>query len=140
MNLGLLLFLPYRALETRVFDAVAAAGFDDLTMAQARVLQRIGPNGTRLTELAEAAQVTKQTAGFLVDQLERAGYVERVPDPADGRARLVRITDKAAEAIPIADEEITRIEAEWSSHLGARRMANLRDALTRLREITDPYQ
>jgi DNA-binding MarR family transcriptional regulator len=140
VNLGLLLFLPYRALETRVFDAVAAAGFDDLTMAQARVLQRIGPNGTRLTELAEAAQVTKQTAGFLVDQLERAGYVERVPDPADGRARLVRITDKAAEAIPIADEEITRIEAEWSSHLGARRMANLRDALTRLREITDPYQ
>ena len=140
MNLGLLLYLPYRALETRVFDAVAAAGFDDLTMAQARVLQRIGPDGTRLTELAEAAQVTKQTAGFLVDQLERAGYVERAPDPADGRARLVRITDKAAEAIPVADAEITRIEAEWSRHLGARRMADLRDALTRLREITDPYR
>ena len=92
LNLGLLLFIPYRALENRVFAALAAAGFEDFTTAQARIFQRIGPNGTRLTELAQAAQVTKQTAGFLVDQLERAGYVERVVDPADGRARLVRIT------------------------------------------------
>ena len=90
LNLGLLLFIPYRALEDRVFAALAAAGFDDFTPAQARVFQRIGPDGTRLTELAQAAQITKQTAGFLVDQLERAGYVERTPDPTDARARLVR--------------------------------------------------
>jgi DNA-binding MarR family transcriptional regulator len=140
LNIGLLLYLPYRALENRVFAAVAEAGFDDITVAQARLLQRVGTNGTRLTELAEAAQVTKQTAGFLVDQLERAGYVERVPDPADGRARMVKITDKAAEAIPAASAEIARIEAEWTRHIGPRRMTQLRDALTRLREITDPYQ
>ena len=78
LNLGLLLFIPYRAIESQVFAAVQAAGFADLTIAQARVFQRIGPDGTRLTELAQAAQVTKQTAGFLVDQLEKAGYVERV--------------------------------------------------------------
>ena len=61
LNLGLLLFIPYRALENRVFAALAAAGLDDFTPAQARVFQRIGPNGTRLTELAQAAQVTKQS-------------------------------------------------------------------------------
>jgi DNA-binding MarR family transcriptional regulator len=139
VNIGLLLYLPYRELENRVLAAVAEAGYD-VTIAQARVLQRIGPNGTRLTELAEAAQVTKQTAGFLVDQLEKAGYVERVPDPTDGRARLVRVTEKAKDVVPVADAEIARIEAEWEQHVGKRRMAQLRETLEKLREITDPYQ
>jgi len=140
LNLGLLLFIPYRALEDRVFAALAAAGFDDFTTAQARVFQRIGPNGTRLTELAQAAQVTKQTAGFLVDQLERAGYVERVADPEDGRARLVRITPRGALTIPIGAAEIARVEAEWAEHLGRQRMEQLRETLSSLREITDPYR
>ena len=136
-NVGLLLFIAYRAMEKRVLDAVVGAGFD-ITPAQARVFQRIGPNGTRLGELAEQAQVTKQTAGFLVDQLERAGYVERVPDPTDARARLVRIAERGRKAIPIASAVVADVEAEWTAHLGKRRMAQIRDALTRLREITDP--
>jgi DNA-binding MarR family transcriptional regulator len=139
-NLGLLLFIPYRALENRVFAALAAAGFDDFSTAQARIFQRIGPNGTRLTELAQAAQVTKQTAGFLVDQLERAGYVERVVDPGDGRARLVRVTPRGARTVLIGAAEIARVEAEWAEHLGPHRFAALRETLSALREITDPYQ
>lgn len=140
LNLGLLLYIPYRALEDRVFAAVVAAGFTDITLAQARIAQRIGPGGTRLTELAAASQVTKQTAGFLVDQLEKAGYVRRVPDPNDGRARLVQLTAKAAAAVPVGAAEIARIESEWETHLGPRRMALMREALTGLREITDPYR
>ncbi len=140
LNIGLLLFIPYRALENRVFAALANAGFGDITTAQARVFQRIGPDGTRLTELAQAAQVTKQTAGFLVDQLERAGYVERTADPSDGRARLVRITARGARTIPISAEVIADIESEWTAHLGADHMAHLRRTLTALREITDPYR
>jgi DNA-binding MarR family transcriptional regulator len=139
LNLGLLLFIPYRALEDRVFAALAAAGFDDFTPAQARVCQRIGPDGTRLTELAQAAQVTKQTAGFLVDQLERAGYVERTPDPTDARARLVRVAARGAKAVPVGAAAIAQIEAEWTTHLGSKRMTQLRQTLNRLREITDPY-
>lgn len=139
MNIGLLLYIPYRHLENRVLATVAAAGFD-VTIAQARLLQRVGPDGSRLTELAEAAQVTKQTAGFLVDHLEKAGYVERVPDPTDGRARLVCLTDKAKEAAPIADGEIERIEAEWEKHVGKRKMAQLRETLEKLAELTDPYR
>jgi DNA-binding MarR family transcriptional regulator len=136
-NIGLLLFIAYRAMEKRVLDAVVEAGFD-ITPAQARVFQRIGPNGTRLGELAEQAQVTKQTAGFLVDQLERASYVERVPDPTDARARLVRIAERGRKAIPIASAVVADVEAEWTAHLGKRRMAQIREALTLLREITDP--
>jgi DNA-binding MarR family transcriptional regulator len=140
LNVGLLLYIPYRAMEARVFAAMAAAGFDDFTPAQARVFQRIAPEGSRLTDLAEAAQITKQSAGFLVDQLERAGYVKRVPDPTDARARLVRIAERGAEAVPFAAQVVADVEAEWTAHLGRQRMQQLRQILARLREITDPYQ
>ena len=139
LNVGLLLFIPYREMERRVFAALAEAGFDDFTPAQARVMQRIGPDGTRLTELAEAAQVTKQTASFLVDQLERTGYVRRTPDPTDARARLVRVAERGLAAKPIADAAVAQVEQEWRAHLGERRWTALRDVLTRLRDITDPY-
>ncbi len=138
-SLGVLMFIAYRSLETRVLSALADAGFDDITLAQARVFQRIGADGTRLTDLAEQAQVTKQTAGFLVDQLERAGYVERRPDPTDARARLVCIAPRGARAVEVAGAVVAEVEAEWTAHLGAREMARLRRTLTRLREITDPY-
>jgi DNA-binding MarR family transcriptional regulator len=140
LNLGLLLLIPYRAMETRVFAGLAEAGFDDFTPAQARVFQRIAADGSRLTDLAEQAQITKQSAGFLVDQLERAGYVERVPDPGDARARLVRVAARGAAAIPVAAAIVAEVEAEWATHLGRQRMAQLRQHLTRLRELTDPYR
>jgi DNA-binding MarR family transcriptional regulator len=139
LNLGLLCFLPYRAMETRVIEALAAAGFDDLTLAQGRLAARIGPTGTRLTELAEQAQITKQSAGALVDQLARAGYVRRVPDPTDARARLVCVAPRGEAAIAVARVVEAEVEAEWARHLGRQATAQLRRALTRLREITDPY-
>src|SRR6185437_1214824 len=125
LNLGLLCFIAYRAMETRVMDAVLAAGFDDVTIAQARMFARIGPDGTRLTDLAEQAQVTKQTAGFLVNQLERGGYVQREPDPGDGRARLVRITPKGQAAVAAARAAEAAVEAEWTRHLGRNVTAQL---------------
>jgi DNA-binding MarR family transcriptional regulator len=140
MNLGLLCFIAYRAIEARVFDAIADAGFDDITYAQGRLAARIGPNGTRVTDLAEQARVTKQTAGFLVDQLEKAGYVRRVRDPADARARLVQIAPRGEEVLAIARKAEVEVEAEWTRHLGKQAASQLRRALVRLREITDPYQ
>jgi len=140
LNVGLLLFLPYRAMETRVFEGLAAAGFDDVTPAQGRVFQRIAPGGSRLTELAVQAGITKQSAGFLIDQLEHGGYVERVPDPADGRARLVRVADRGARSVEASRGIVAQVEAEWTAHLGERRMAQLRRILTDLREITDPWR
>jgi len=140
LNLGLLCFIAYRAMEAQVLEALAAAGFGDLTAAQGRVFARVAPNGTRITELAEQAKITKQTAGFLVDQLERAGYVNRVPDPADARARLVQIAERGQAAVAVARAAEARVEGQWSSHLGRQATGQLRRALTSLREITDPYQ
>ena len=140
LNVGLLLFLPYRSMESRVFAGLAAAGFEDLTPAQARVFQRIAADGSRLTDLAAQAGITKQSAGFLVDQLERSGYVERVPDPADGRARLVRIAPRGARSVEASGDVVAEVEAEWTAHLGEHRMVELRHILTDLREITDPWR
>jgi DNA-binding MarR family transcriptional regulator len=81
-----------------------------------------------------------QTATALVDKLERAGYVERVPDPTDGRARLVSMTPRAEKTLPIARAEEDRIEAEWQAQLGAVNMDQPRESLTALRDITDPYR
>nr|WP_174347211.1 MarR family transcriptional regulator [Gordonia rhizosphera] len=133
------MFIAQRYAENRILEAVRSAGFDEITLAQARVAARIGPDGTRLTDLAEQAQVAKQTATHLVDRLERAGYVERVVDPTDGRGRLVRIAARGEEAIAIARLEEARIDEEWTRHLGVRGMRELRQLLTKLREITDPY-
>ena len=140
LNLALLCFIVYRAMEARVLADLAAAGFGDVTAAQGRVFARIDSDGTRITELAERALITKQTAGFLVDQLERAGYVRRVPDPRDARARLVQIAERGRAAVKAARQTEAAVEAEWTAHLGEEATAGLRHALARLREIADPYQ
>ncbi|GAB3272002.1 hypothetical protein GCM10027449_08200 [Sinomonas notoginsengisoli] len=136
-NIGLLLYIPYRALEDRVYEAVAAAGFTDITMAQSRVFQRISQAGSRVTELADRAKVTKQTASALVQALEDGAYVERVPDPTDARASLVRVAPRGAAATAIAAAEIARIEAEWRRELGPARYDRLIRDLEVLRRLTD---
>jgi DNA-binding MarR family transcriptional regulator len=139
LNIGLLLFIPYRALEQRVFERLAQEGFDDITVAQGRVFGRIGPQGSRIVDLAEQAQVTKQTAGFLIEQLEKAGYVVRTAHPTDRRAQLVKIAPRGEAAVRVGADVIEELEAAWTAHLGARDMQHLRRILTQLREITDPY-
>ncbi|HWH01670.1 MAG TPA: MarR family transcriptional regulator [Pilimelia sp.] len=140
LNIGLLCFIVQRAMEDRVLADLAAAGFGDLTVAQARVLARVGPKGTRLTDLAEQARVTKQTVTFMVDQLERAGYVRRVPDPGDARARLVIFAERGLAAQAVARQTELAVQGEWTRHLGRRTTVRLHQILTQLREITDPYR
>ena len=136
---GVLMFICGRHIETRVMAAIAEAGFGDITLAQARLAARISPDGTRLTELAEAGQVTKQTAGFLVDQLERAGYVERAADPADARAKLVRFAPKGEAVVACARRVEREVEEEWRAHLGWDAYRAMQSALSSLRELTDPF-
>ena len=140
INIGLLCFIASRAMEDRVLGALAEAGFADVTPAQGRVFARLTPEGTRVGDLAERARVSKQTAGFLVDQLERAGYVRRAPDPADGRARLVVIAPRGHQAVAVARRVEAEVEAEWTRHLGQRETAELRRTLGRLRELVDPHR
>lgn len=139
VDLGVALFIPYRYMEDRIFRAIQDAGFDDWTLTQVRVFQRIAPNGSRLTDLADQAQMSKQSAGVLVDQLERLGYVRRAPDPTDGRARLIVIEERGRRAAAVAIATSTEILAEWKAYVGTRNFTLLQQILEQLREITDPY-
>jgi DNA-binding MarR family transcriptional regulator len=135
-----LLFVANRELERRAHDALVAAGITDITMAQARVAARIGPDGSRVSDLAEQARVAKQSAAFLIEQLEAAGYVERAPDPTDRRARLVRLTTRARRVAEVADAEVQRVLTEWADHVGEERLRQVHETLRDLRDITDPWR
>ncbi|MBO9523674.1 MAG: MarR family transcriptional regulator [Nocardioidaceae bacterium] len=137
---ALLMYLGYRHTENRVMAELAEAGFDDVTLAQARVFQRLAEDGIRLTDLAEQAQLTKQSTQFLVDQLEQAGYVERRPDPSDARARLICIAERGREAQLQARQVENAIRREWTRHLGKERMALLTELLQDLRPLVDPFE
>lgn len=139
-NLGVLLFVAYRALEQRAHEAITAAGFTDVTLAQARIAARVGPEGTRVSDLAEQARVTKQTAAFLVEQLEAKGYLQRIPDPNDRRARLVRLAPPARKVVAVANAAVERVLAEWAEHVGADRLQQMYEILRDLREINDPWR
>ncbi|MEU9101272.1 MarR family transcriptional regulator [Streptomyces sp. NPDC048361] len=139
VDLGVALFIPYRYTEDRIFRALQGAGFDDWTLAQCRVFQRVAPDGSRLQDLADQAQMTKQSASVMVDQLERLGYVRRVPDPTDGRARRIVIEERGRQAVEVAGATSDEILTEWKAYLGTRNFTLLQQILEQLREITDPY-
>lgn len=138
VSLGVLLYIPYRDMERRILEALRRQGHT-LSRAQGQVAARLDEGGSRLGPLAEASGTTKQNASFLVGQLEAQGYVERVADPDDARARLIRLTERGREAQRLANAEERRIEDEWRAHLGSAGFERLRQELERLREATDPY-
>jgi DNA-binding MarR family transcriptional regulator len=108
---------------------VAETRFNDIRITHGCVFGNIDPEGTRLTDLAERAFMTKQSVGEVVSDLEQRGYVERVPDPSDGRAKIIRLTDRGQEAMAVGREIIDEIEQDWAERYGAERVAALRDAL-----------
>ena len=124
-----LLRIPYQAFIERLHDELAAAGYPEIRPAHGMVFQHLHPEGSRVTDLAARSQVTKQWIGTLVDDLEARGYLERLPDPADGRAKIVRLTDRGRELMRVAQAISRRIEGEWADRVGERRLQQLRRCL-----------
>lgn len=121
----------------RLHQRFALNGYDDIRPAHGTVVRHLSLEGTRLTEIAARAQLTKQTIGYLVDDLASLGYVERVPDPKDARARLIRFTQKGLAARMVAIAALADIEAEWAAALGPPKMAQLRALLAELLVVID---
>jgi len=110
-------------------EGLPAAGFDEVRPTHCQVLRRIAPDGSRLTDLAAGARMTKQSMSFLVDHLEACGYVERIPDRHDARVKLIRLTDRGGQAVAAIDALGARVEQEWAQKIGSRRVEQLRAAL-----------
>ena len=117
--IGALMRLPWEAVTQRLLLALRAHGFDDIDGPQLSVLLWPGPDGLRPSDLAARMRVTKQALNYLLRDLEQNGYIERLPDPDDRRARRIALTERGRELVPVLRGAVVEIEREWSH--GARR-------------------
>ena len=121
-----------RSLEAEFFRRLAEAGHSALRMPHTMLLERLPPEGARLSLLAPMLGVTKQAAGEIVDDLEAAEYVTRIADPADRRAKLVVLSPKGAAAFGEVFAVLSAMDAELASVVGSRRYDEARATFVQL--------
>jgi len=113
-------------------DRLGKLGYSEIRPAHGCVFGNMQPHGVRLTDIADRSRITKQSVGEIVTNLEELGYVERIPDPEDKRAKLVRLTPLGQEVQAAARKAFAEIEAEWGERIGKKKVADLRAALEEL--------
>jgi DNA-binding MarR family transcriptional regulator len=121
-----------RQMQDELHARLRAQGWPELRPSHGCVFGGMRPEGVRPTDLAERARITKQSVGEIVGDLEELGWVERIPDPADRRAKLVRLTARGQAVQNAARATFAEIEAEWGERIGKKKVADLRAALEEL--------
>jgi DNA-binding MarR family transcriptional regulator len=104
-------------------------GYGDIRPTHGCVFRFVREEGMRLTELATFAGMTKQSIGEIVDDLADRGYVERFPDPADRRAKLIRLTEKGEQAQAMGLTLFAKLNQRLADRYGADRLAEMRELL-----------
>ena len=129
-HLGRLLGHAMRRFDTRVLQLMAASAQAPLALSNLDARDKVGAahihitrhlplDGARLTELAQAAGLTKQSMGDLVDQCEAWGLVTRSADPLDARARRIAFTPAGLDWLAAFQAAVTQAEAEFRAAVGA---------------------
>ena len=124
-----LLDAAFAEFEAELSRRLATTAYADIRLTHGCVFGHIDPEGSRLTDLADRAHMTKQSVGEVTNDLEQRGYVERVPDPSDGRAKIIRLTARGHEAQALGWGLIDEVERQWAERFGAERIAALRQTL-----------
>jgi len=134
-TLGSLLRVASQAMNERLARWIAASDFRGVQPAHSAVIQPLSAaaGGARITALARASRITKQSMSTLVADLDAAGYVERVEDPDDARATRIRLTPRGRAYARAVRAFALGMEAEWAESIGARRVEELRATLILLR-------
>jgi DNA-binding MarR family transcriptional regulator len=125
------------AISEELYSRLHEMGYGEIRPAHGCVfgfIERVG--GARLTALADRSGLTKQAVGEAVADLEELGYVERIPDPGDGRAKIIRLTERGVEAAAAAEEIFSDIEGRFAAEVGDERFEEFRDTLRRLFRLT----
>jgi DNA-binding MarR family transcriptional regulator len=132
-DLTRLLLEGHRALAEELVAQLEERGYPEVRAGHAALVMNIDRrSGTRLTELARRARMTKQGMMLLIDDLEGRGYVRRVPDAEDGRAKMVRLTARGRDYVAEARRAVLAVEAMARRQLGDRRYDQLRSSLEAL--------
>jgi DNA-binding MarR family transcriptional regulator len=136
---GAMLRVVWQWVRDQLYSGVVAAGFDDLNTAHVGLWRYPGLEGARPSQLADRAGITKQSVNDLLGHLERHGYLLRVADSADGRARVIRLTSKGRRLEETIYAEAGAAELRIAEILGPRRFAQLHSSLGLLAEqLADP--
>jgi DNA-binding MarR family transcriptional regulator len=112
--------------------AFAAAGLEGIRPAQAVALVPLAVGGLHASDLADRLRVSRQAVAQAVVALERHGYVTRVPDPVDARARLIELTPRGQQALRVMRSNAVDVEKRWQQVLGKQRLAEFRETLEML--------
>lgn len=127
-NLGQLLLRSARLFDTIAFGRFAAS-HGEVRRAHLNLMPHLDLEGTRLTELAQRAEISKQAAGQLVSDLEDAGYVARKPDPTDQRAKIVTLTERGRRGMMDGLTIFRTLQDEVADEVGDDAVARLVEAL-----------
>jgi DNA-binding MarR family transcriptional regulator len=132
LDFGILLGLAYSAFVDELRAHLAEKGFDGLNRSFGYVARALAEDSLSLSELAGRLGITSQGALKIVDDMEQNRYLERSPDPSDGRAKRLRLTKRGRAALAAARAFHARFEADLARRMGTRPTAALRSALTHL--------
>ena len=116
----------------------SSADVEGIRPAHLQIFGTIKAGGTRLTDLARWSDSSLSATSELVDDLETLGYLERRPDPSDGRAKLVCLTERGWTAMRAGRQTIAEIETEWAAALGRAEFYALGQGLQALLDGLDP--
>lgn len=136
-HLGRLVLELGRHFQARAQEKLHARGFSDYKLSHNALMVNLGMNGARLVDLAESAGITKQSMAAIANELEELGYIERIPDPEDGRARIIRLAARGHELFPVAVEALEEVIAEYAELVGQPRVDRLRRDLEKLVRALD---
>jgi DNA-binding MarR family transcriptional regulator len=127
--IGALLRVPFDAVRQHMLRRLHERGFDDLDHAHLNVLQYPGPQGRRPSEITANARISKQALNYLLNEIERFGYIERRADPDDARSKRIALTARGLAVRETAREAVKEVEREWERLLGVKRFATLKALL-----------
>lgn len=128
-NIGRVLNMAIQRFEKRVLEVLAAAGYGNFTLSQMTITRNLDVGGTRATEIAKRAGITKQSVGELIGQLEEIGLIERIPDPDDKRARIVHFTPTGLAWLEAFEIAIKQAEREMQDELAASSFMQVKQGL-----------
>lgn len=137
---GQLLGRLLREFRKELFAGAALHGYGDIRGPHLQITGNVGIRGIRLTELASRSQLSLATTSELVSDLERLGYLERRPDPHDGRARLIFPTPRGRQTLDHAGDRVAEIEQRWGGLVGAEDFEGACQVMARLLTALEPQE
>ncbi|WP_188189063.1 MarR family winged helix-turn-helix transcriptional regulator [Nonomuraea sp. SYSU D8015] len=125
-DLGILSSRTLFSLQREMFTRLSEQGHPEVRPRHGAVMAYLDEEGSRATDLAAQSGQHKQVIGTLVDELVELGYVERRPDPADRRAKLIVPTEKGRDHMAKSDAIVAALEAEHARAVGEQAYADFK--------------